>query len=122
MVLESEGSILTWSSIEKNLEKIKKKSIDELLVVYDKFKLIKNDPFKWGDEIELTLIKFDHVNKKCYLLLESEQFFKHFDKLKSEMKDPDSEWNQCEFHTEYTSYMIEAIPGKTITILKITED
>ena len=114
MVFEREGSILTWPVIEKNLEKIKKRSIDELLVVYNKFKPIENDPFKWGDEIELTLIKFDHVNKKCHLLLKSEQFFNYFNLLKSEDNDSKriSELYQCEFHTEYTRYIIEAIPGE----------
>ena len=35
--------------------------------IYKQYKLNQNDSFKWGDEIEFTLIKFDHVNKNMYV-------------------------------------------------------
>jgi hypothetical protein len=108
MVFVNEGSILCWNEISQNLEKIKSKLIKELVVVYKKHKDIKNDPFRWGDELELTLIKFDHTNKKCYLLLKSEEFFDDYLKSEELRSDEDS---FSIFHNEYTSYMIEAIPG-----------
>jgi len=111
MVLVSEGSVLSWSEISDNLEKIKAKLIKELISVYNKFKTIENDTFKWGDEIELTLINFDHTNRKCHLLLKSEEFFDYLNKFKAEAGH-DSDLEKFYFHNEYTKYMIEAIPAQ----------
>ncbi len=113
MVFVNEGDVLSWREISANLEKIKSKIIQELVSVYNKFKNIQGDPFKWGDEIELTLIKFDHINKKCSLLLKSEEFFIYFNKLKQETCC-ESDFKQFDYHNEYTKYIIEAIPAKPI--------
>lgn len=124
MVFVNEGSALNWAQISGNLEKIKAKCIAELITVYNKFKHIQSDSFKWGDEIELTLIKFDHANKRCRLLLKSESFFAYLCKQK-ELMDP--ELDHCDFHNEYTGYMIEAIPkmpidGNINSLIEIEEN
>lgn len=110
MVAVNEGDVIYWDDIKKNLTAIRARQVEQLIKIYHKHKSIKNDPFKWGDEMELSLLKFDHENKKCYLLLKSEEFFAHIDKLKNDEKSKDI-MEQCEFHNEYTSYMIETIPG-----------
>lgn len=112
MVAINEGEVLYWDDIKKNLDFIRAKQVRQLIRIYNEHKDIANDPFKWGDEIELSLIKFDHENKKCFLLLKSEEFFKYIEELKTS-GDVESidELNQCEFHNEYTSYIIETIPG-----------
>lgn len=109
MVLVNEGSVLCWTEISNRLETIKSKLIQELILVYNKHKEIRDDPFRWGDEVELSLIKFDHENKKCHLLLKSEEFFDQYLKDKPDLNH--SEEADCDFHNEYTRYMIEAIPG-----------
>ena len=112
MVACNDGEVFYWDDIKKHLEAIREKQVSQLIRIYNKHKNISNDPFKWGDEIELTIIKFDHENKKCYLLLRAEDFFKHIEQvLKSEDKEAIEELSQCEFHNEYTSYEIETIPG-----------
>ena len=114
MVFVNEGYVLNWTEISKNLERIKAKSIQELLAVYNRFKDIENDQFKWGDEVELTLLKFDHEKKECTLLLKSEEFFQYYVNKKADFlknQSDDGELNECDFHNEYTSYMIETIPG-----------
>jgi len=113
MVAVNQGEVLYWTEIKKNLDSIRAKQVDQLLKIYNKHKDIKDDPFKWGDEMEFSLVKFDHENKKCYLLLKAEEFFKHIDQLKAEGKDAD-ELEQCEFHNEFTSYIIETIPGAPV--------
>jgi glutamate--cysteine ligase catalytic subunit len=114
MVIVSEGSLLDWNEIRQQLCNLQQKSLDELMKIYNKFKDIKNDPFKWGDEIEFSLVKFDHENKKVYLLLKSEKFFDYIDNLLKENNLNNNELKQVEFHNEYTSYIIETIPGEPI--------
>lgn len=115
MVAVNEGDVIYWDDIKKNLKAIRARQVEQLIKIYQKHKSIKNDPFKWGDEMELSLLKFDHENKKCYLLLKSEEFFAHIDKLKKDEKNKEI-MKQCEFHNEYTSYMIETIPGMLLII------
>ncbi len=112
MVLISNGYLLKWDEICENIETLRNKSLNELVKIYNKFKDIKDDPFKWGDEIELSLIKFDHENKRVHLLLKAEEFFDFIDELKK--KENNHELDQVEFHNEYTSYIIETIPGQPI--------
>ena len=112
MVAVSEGEVLNWEEIKNNLELIRAKQVRQLIRIYNEHKEISNDPFKWGDEIELSIIKFDNENKKCHLLLKSEEFFKYIEQVKaSDNKEDIEELEQCEFHNEYTSYIIESIPG-----------
>lgn len=108
MVAITEGQVLYWDDIKKNLESIRTRQIDQLIQIYNHNKEMSNFPFKWGDEMELTLIKFDHTNKKCYLLLKSEEFFEYYNQLKKEKTEG---LDHLEFHNEYTSYIIETIPG-----------
>lgn len=111
MVAIGDGEVLYWDGIKNNLEEIRAKQVKQLIRIYNKHKDIAKDPFKWGDEMELSLVKFDHENKKCYLLLKSEEFFAHIDKLKEDESQKEV-LDQCEFHNEYTSYIIETIPGR----------
>ena len=74
MVVITGGHVLEWNQIKEKLETIKSLQLDQLVKIHNAFKNIQHDPFKWGDEIEFSLIKFDNVNKKCYLLLKAENF------------------------------------------------
>ena len=109
MVLVKEDRVLEWHEIEPIKEALRKKALEEFVRVYHTFKGIRNDPFKWGDEMELSLIKFDHEKKRAHLLLKAEDFFAHVKKNPNESKR-----GQCEFHCEFTSYMIETIPGRPL--------
>jgi glutamate--cysteine ligase catalytic subunit len=111
MVNITDGQVLYWPEINSNLAKIQSIQVEQFIRIYNRFKDIKDDPFKWGDEIELSLIKFDHANKKCYLLLKSDEFFEHIEKIKHENVEQNNEIEQCEFHNEYTKYIIETVPA-----------
>lgn len=110
MVQVKSGELLNQEQIQENLAAIRKKLLDQLMRIYNKYKGIQNDPFKWGDEIEYSIIRFDHENKKVQLLLKSEKFFDYIDRLKEATTESD-DLNKVEFHTEYTSYIIETIPS-----------
>ena len=109
MVVITGGHVLEWNEIKEKLDSIKLLQLDQLVQMHNASKNILNDPFKWGDDIELSLIKFDHANKKCHLLLKAEKFFDYINAHKKEI----ALLEQCEFHNEYTSYMIEGIPFQT---------
>ena len=106
MVLINPGELMSWEEIKQNIDIFRERAVNELLKIFDKFKGIQNDPFKWGDEVEFSLIKFDHKEKKAYLLLKALDFFNNLQNL----KETDPRLEHVEFHNEYTNYMIETVP------------
>ena len=120
MVSAFESEILSWLEIKENLEKIRAKQVKQLIRIYNKHKHLTNDPFKWGDEVEFSLIKFDHENKKCHLLLKSKKILEQIKRLgKTECHS-----DQFEFHPEASNYMVEALPGEEyffLILLSVTE-
>ncbi|RNA42557.1 Glutamate--cysteine ligase catalytic subunit [Brachionus plicatilis] len=99
MGLLSSGTPLDWTETKKNSWNIRNSGIEQFIRIYKKFKNSCNYPFKWGDEIEFTLVRFDHDQKKVQLLLKAEQ-------LLEKLKDS----NIAFFHPEYASYMVESTP------------
>jgi glutamate--cysteine ligase catalytic subunit len=98
---------LTWAEMKKNFPYFRQRAYRDFLYIFNKFKSLDNYPFKWGDEVEFTLLRFDHKAKKCQLLLKSRQFFDEF--LKSDLYLSNERYKQVEFHQEYTAYMLETI-------------
>ena len=86
MVVITEESLLKWSEYKDHLVLFREKAVKDFINIYNKYKSISDYTFKWGDEIEYSLVKFDHVNKKAYLLLKAEEFFKNLYKVISIMK------------------------------------
>jgi len=107
MVQISTSEYLDWPEIEQILDVLKAKALDELVRIYHNAKDFDNYPFKFGDEIEFSLVKFNHSKKKVHLLLKAETLFDVINKSREEQE----ELKQVEFHKEYTAYMIETIPG-----------
>jgi glutamate--cysteine ligase catalytic subunit len=107
MGLLSLGTPMTWEETKKNADLVRKKGIEQFLNIHRAVKDRKNDCLKWGDEVEFSLVKFDHENKKCYLLLKAEE-------LLPPLQAPE-ERNEKNLPTlwrpEYANYMIEATPG-----------
>ncbi|KAK3746668.1 hypothetical protein QZH41_010504, partial [Actinostola sp. cb2023] len=69
MGLLSLGSPLSWPETKKYADHVRKHGITQFLHIYNALKSRQNDVLKWGDEVEYTLVKFDHENKKAYLSL-----------------------------------------------------
>ena len=107
MGLLSKGTPLDWKNTKLHADLLRKQGIKEFLNIYKQYKLNQNDSFKWGDEIEFTLIKFDHVNKKAHLLLKADQLLNEF----GEEKDNLTKLNVT-FQPEYAAYMIESTPSE----------
>ena len=103
MGLLTEGNPLEWNETKQNADLVKKMGAKQFINIYHKFKDTTGYPFKWGDELEFSMVKFDHINSRVYLLLNAENIL---DELNSEQS------HEAKFHPEYASYMVEAIPGR----------
>ena len=68
MGLLTVGTPLEWHEIVQYVDLIHEKGVKQFINLYKRFKDEKNDCLKWGDEVEFSLIKFDHEKKKTYLL------------------------------------------------------
>lgn len=81
MVKVSEELLLEYNEYRDHLDHFRKKAVTELINNYNINKSRCNEPFKWGDEMEYTIVKFDHENKKVYLLLKAKEFFENLEKV-----------------------------------------
>lgn len=99
MGLLSSGTPLDWAETKKNSWNIRNSGIEQFIRIYQKFKEIRNYPFKWGDEIEFSLIHFNHDEKKAQLLLKAEKILEMLKNSKIAL-----------FQPEYASYMVETTP------------
>lgn len=86
----------------ENIEILRKKGIEQFVRLFNTFKDRDNDSLKYGDEIEYSLVKFDHKQKRVYLLLKAE-------KLLSQINDKNNDL--VKFMSEFGNFMIEGIPG-----------
>lgn len=102
-LLSTAGNALDWEETKKNRSLVKKNGITEFLKTYNRFKDEKKYPFKWGDEIEFSIIRFDHTKKLAQLSLKAESLL---DKLNNAADTTPN----VTYHPEYASYMIEATP------------
>ncbi|XP_031569988.1 glutamate--cysteine ligase catalytic subunit-like isoform X2 [Actinia tenebrosa] len=110
MGLLSLGSPLSWEETKKYADHVRKHGIEQFLHIYNRLKTRQNDMLKWGDEVEYTLIKFDHENKKAYLNLKAEEFLEILQV--EENTNPGN--NPTSWKPEYAGYMLEGTPGKPL--------
>lgn len=108
MGLLSAGKPLSWPETKKNTHIVHKIGIQQFLSLYHKQKGRK-DTLKWGDEIEYTLLKFDHKAEKVQLSLLGPTIL---DTLQ-QPENSDPIHHQTKWRPEYASFMIEGTPGAT---------
>ncbi|KAJ7328569.1 Glutamate--cysteine ligase [Desmophyllum pertusum] len=102
------GTPLSWSETKLYADHVRKHGILQFINIYNKLKDRENDCLMWGDEVEYTLLKFDHENKKVYTNLKANEIL---DVLQiEELKSPST--NKTAWRTEYASYMVEGSPGQ----------
>ena len=102
------GQQIDHSEAQKyeNIELVRKKGIQQFVRLYHTFKYRDNDALKYGDEVEYSLVKFDHEHKRVYLLLKAEA-------LMPKLNDKNDNNNEdVVFMSEFGSFMIEGIPGR----------
>ena len=107
MGLLSLGTPMSWDETKTYADLVRKKGITQFLNIHKKLKDRKDDCLKWGDEVEFSLIKFDHENKKCYLLLKGFEMLP----ILQQPEERNDKNLQTLWRPEYADYMIEATPG-----------
>src|SRR3989304_8961741 len=96
-----EGNTLEWPKSLKYLRIIKILGIKQFMKIYENLDKNKKCNFKYGDEIEYSVLKLDHKNKTVNLSLIA-------DKLINELsKNENFIW-----HPEYANYMVEGVPSQ----------
>jgi glutamate--cysteine ligase catalytic subunit len=107
MGLLTVGTPLSWQETKKYADLIRKKGIRQFINIYTKLKERENDCLKWGDEVEFCILKFDHKEKRAYLLLKA-------DELLPILQAPEhrNEKLLTLWRPEYANYMIEGTPGE----------
>ncbi|CAF0982945.1 unnamed protein product [Rotaria sp. Silwood1] len=107
MGLLSEGNPLSWTEIKLALQQIRTYALDQLVRVFNKCKDRQKDAFLWGDEVELTLVRFDHENKNVRLLLKNHEILPILSELNKKIDD---EACRIAWHPEACDFIIEGIP------------
>ncbi|CAL1548977.1 unnamed protein product, partial [Lymnaea stagnalis] len=109
MGLLTQGTPLSWEDTKKWADHVRKHGIKQFLAQYKKLMSRKKDVLYWGDEIEYTLIKFDHTNRKVYVALKAQDILTRLTENSEQNSNPPE---STSWHPEYASYQVEGTPGK----------
>ncbi len=106
MGLLTVGSLLSWKDSKKNAQLLRNKGAVHFIKVHNGWSsTADNSSLKWGDEVEYSLIKFDHETKRCYLLLKNHELYP---KLTAPEQRGDENLPAL-WHLETCGYMLEGI-------------
>ncbi|PAV67901.1 hypothetical protein WR25_24148 isoform B [Diploscapter pachys] len=110
MGLLTKGTPLTWDETVPYIDYIKKHGITQFINMYHRLKARHGDQLKWGDEIEYTIVKFDHENKKVRVSCRAEELLSRL-QAAEEVNAMIGTANRFLWRPEFASYMIEGTPG-----------
>uniref|UniRef100_A0A7I5ECK0 Glutamate--cysteine ligase n=1 Tax=Haemonchus contortus TaxID=6289 RepID=A0A7I5ECK0_HAECO len=110
MGLLTKGSPLSWAETVPHVEYIKKHGIAQFINLYHRLKTRHGDQLKWGDEIEYTVVKFDHENKKVRVSCRAEELLSRL-QAQEEVNALLGTVNHFLWRPEFAAYMIEGTPG-----------
>jgi glutamate--cysteine ligase catalytic subunit len=96
------GEPLDWHETKINSEQVHQRGIQQFVNLFHAYKHINSDEFKFGDEVEYTLIKFDHKHKRVHVLLKAHQLIP----LLNEQNNKLTKWTP-----EFADFMLEGLPG-----------
>uniref|UniRef100_F1KXP2 Glutamate--cysteine ligase n=1 Tax=Ascaris suum TaxID=6253 RepID=F1KXP2_ASCSU len=110
MGLLTKGTPLTWQETVPYVEYIKKHGIAQFIELYHRLKSRDCDQLRWGDEIEYTVVKFDHEAKKVRVSMRAEELLGHLN-AQEEVNALIGTENRFLWRPEFASYMVEGTPG-----------
>ncbi|CAJ0585924.1 unnamed protein product, partial [Mesorhabditis spiculigera] len=110
MGLLTKGSPLSWAETVPYVEFIKKHGIAQFINLYHRLKARSGDQLKWGDEIEYTIVKFDHEGKKVRVSLRAEELLSRL-AAEEEVNNLIGTANKFLWRPEFAAYMVEGTPG-----------
>ncbi|PIO74218.1 glutamate-cysteine ligase, catalytic subunit [Teladorsagia circumcincta] len=89
---------------------VTKHGIAQFINLYHRLKSRHGDQLKWGDEIEYTVVKFDHENKKVRVSCRAEELLSRL-QAQEEVNALLGTVNHFLWRPEFAAYMIEGTPG-----------
>jgi len=110
MGLLTKGTPLSWEETVPYLDYIKKHGIDQFITLYHRLKNREGDQLRWGDEIEYTIVKFDHEQKKVRVCLRADDLLKRL-QAQEEVNNMIGTENRALWRPEFAAYMVEGTPG-----------
>uniref|UniRef100_A0A6G1S840 Glutamate--cysteine ligase n=1 Tax=Aceria tosichella TaxID=561515 RepID=A0A6G1S840_9ACAR len=107
MGLLSQGRPLNWDETKRYAKFVQERGIAQFINIYNRSKDRADAPFKWGDEVEYIIVKYDHQDRRARVSLKAEKVFRKIAKQgKNDTGPAKSLWNP-----EFASYMVEGTPG-----------
>uniref|UniRef100_A0A1I8A3E1 Glutamate--cysteine ligase n=1 Tax=Steinernema glaseri TaxID=37863 RepID=A0A1I8A3E1_9BILA len=110
MGLLTKGSPLSWDETVPYVDYIKKHGIEQFITLYHRLKGRQGDQLKWGDEIEYTIIKYDHEKKKVRVSLRAEELLNRLS-AEEQVNAMVGTENRFLWRPEFAAYMVEGTPG-----------
>ena len=112
---------LSWNQAKPHIKYVRQHGVEQFLRQYQKTKHIVNKNFKWGDEVEVGILKRDENTGHFDLSCRAPEIR---EALNAEPCPEQDKVKWCEFQPEYGSWMIESIPsrpfnGGTIDLLDV---
>uniref|UniRef100_F6ZGZ0 Glutamate--cysteine ligase n=1 Tax=Ciona intestinalis TaxID=7719 RepID=F6ZGZ0_CIOIN len=106
--LEYEGEPLPFNEIRPHIEHVKSHGILQFLNIYRNARERNNDAFKWGDEMEYSVVHFDEKEKRASVSLGAEKILAV---LQEKYNDVETKWGS-HWSPEYSRFSIESCPAK----------
>ncbi|KAI1727434.1 glutamate-cysteine ligase domain-containing protein [Ditylenchus destructor] len=110
MGLLTKGTPLSWDETVPYVEYIKKHGIAQFINLYSRLRSRQPDYLRWGDEIEYTIVKFDHENNKVRVSLRADDLLKRL-QAQEEVNNMIGSENRALWRPEFAAYMVEGTPG-----------
>ncbi|XP_078487580.1 glutamate--cysteine ligase catalytic subunit [Ciona intestinalis] len=116
--LDFNGEPLPFKEIRAHIDHVKRHGVLQFLNIYRRGKERNNDEFKWGDEIEYSVVHFDEKEKRARLSLRAEEIlaalqekYNDADTKICDSKLPGASWGS-HWNPEFSSFCLENSPGK----------
>ncbi|CAF0908613.1 unnamed protein product, partial [Didymodactylos carnosus] len=116
MGLLTEGQALTWDEIISKRDYIRQIGIDQFIYLYNRFKGRQNDCFTWGEEVEFTLVRFDHEKKRVQVSLKAHDLLPI---LNEQNQNYYKNEYRVTWHPEGCDFVLEGVPNKPYGYLPI---
>lgn len=99
-----EGAVLSWSETKALSSFVQEHGIQQFINLYRKSKDRRGDPFKWGDEIEYMIVKFNDAKREAKVACKSEELLEILNE-REERNASTALWRP-----EYGAFLLESSP------------
>mmetsp|Transcript_52822 Transcript_52822/g.98952 ORF Transcript_52822/g.98952 Transcript_52822/m.98952 type:complete len:703 (+) Transcript_52822:64-2172(+) len=117
------GKPLHWNDSLDHCNYVRHHGILQFIATYRRLQHLENDRLFYGDEIEYSLLKMDHDNKKVRISLRGPEVMEGLRKSEQDIHAV----RGCAWHQEYGSWMLEGTPslpygGYTMSLVSVEQN